>query len=217
MKPVNALATVIFGLTVVAFFVGLWADLPWLRLASKPVPVLLLAGLVLGRDRSLYGVLIGIGLLLSVAGDVLLEIPADLFVFGLGAFLLAHLAYIGAAVSASRRAEPLRALPFVLWCGGVYVWLLPQMGDLAVPVGIYVSVIGIMLWRMAARVDGTDRMATVAFVGALAFALSDSIIAVRKFSGDFTGAREAIMVLYWAGQVGIAGSVLWATGRDPQD
>ncbi len=79
------------------------------------------------------------------------------------------------------------------------------MGGLAVPVGVYVVVICAMLWRMAARADGST-LTTLALVGAVSFAVSDSVIAVRKFNGDFTGAREIIMALYWLGQLGIAAS-----------
>ena len=43
-------------------------------------------------------------LVLSLAGDVFLMLPKDLFVFGLGAFLLGHLAYIvGLHVDGRRR------------------------------------------------------------------------------------------------------------------
>lgn len=42
------------------------------------------------------------GLVLSLLGDVLLMLPTDLFAFGLGAFLLAHLCYISAFLGESR-------------------------------------------------------------------------------------------------------------------
>jgi alkenylglycerophosphocholine hydrolase len=191
-----------------AFLVGIWIDDGALRLMAKPVPVLALLGWVLAHRRTPYALLVSAGLALSVLGDILLEVPLDLFVGGLLAFLVAHLAYIAAALLDTRAFAPLRAIPFVVWCGGVYVWLLPGMGDLAIPVAVYVTVIGLMLWRMAARAGPGRPDAWIALAGAVAFALSDSLIAVSRFGGPFPGAREAIILLYWAGQVGIAASVL---------
>jgi len=220
MRPLPLALLTIAALAVAVFFAGLWTDTLVLRLAVKPIPALCLVGWVLTARPGRYAQLVAAGLGLSAIGDLLLEIPADLFVFGLGAFLLAHLAYIGAALTDARAPQLLRLIPFALWCGGLYLWLLPGMEGLAVPVGIYVVVICAMLWRMAARADGS-LATTLALIGAISFAISDSIIAVRKFDGDFTGARELIMVLYWAGQLGIAASAA-RTGRptperrDPQ-
>lgn len=207
MRPAPAALLALAALAAAAFFVGLWWDEVALRLVVKPIPALCLLGWVLASRPGRYGALVAVGLGLSAVGDLLLEIPADLFVFGLLAFLVAHLAYIGATLTDSRRLALARALPFVAWCGALYAWLLPGMGGMAVPVGVYVLVICAMLWRMAARADGS-LPTTLAVAGAISFAVSDSVIAIRKFDGDFTGARETIMALYWLGQLGIAGSAV---------
>lgn len=206
-RLVDGFLAIVALAAVAAFLWGVWTDDVTLRLATKPVPVACATAFVLLHGRHVYALLVALGLVLSIAGDVLLEIPANLFVPGLIAFLLAHVAYIAAAVSDSRRLALVRALPFVLWCGGVYGVLFSGMGDLAIPVAVYVTVICAMLWRMAATAD--TRPATwLALGGAVAFALSDSLIAVRKFGGEFVGAREAIILLYWGGQAAIATSTL---------
>ncbi|MFK7929985.1 MAG: lysoplasmalogenase [Myxococcota bacterium] len=198
---------ILAGLTTALFFAGLWLDIVELRLLSKPFPVLALA-LWVGLNRpDRTGVAILVGLVLSAVGDLLLEIPANLFVYGLLAFLCAHVAYIVGAVMHSRTLAPWVALPIAAYCVGVYVWLQPNMGELSVPVAVYVTVIGLMLWRMAARIDGTP-WTTLALLGAVSFALSDSIIAVRKFYAEFPGVRECIMVTYWLGQALIAASAI---------
>jgi alkenylglycerophosphocholine/alkenylglycerophosphoethanolamine hydrolase len=204
--PTAILALIGLG-AVAAFMVGFWTDDITLRLVAKPLPVICMLVWTGLHGRSVYSWLIAAGLALSLAGDMFLEVQADLFLFGLIAFLLAHLGYIGAAVSDTRKLAPLRALPFAIWVVGLYLWLLPGMHDLALPVAVYVTVIGVMLWRMAARTD--HRPSTwLALAGAMSFAFSDSIIAFRKFDGDFTGAREAIMMLYWLGQLGISASIV---------
>ena len=196
--------------SIVGFLIGLWTDDVALRLATKPVPVLVALLVTAGRAHGAFAWWVVGGLSISILGDVLLEIPADLFVFGLGAFLLAHVAFIGAALSDERRLKPWLAIPFVLWCGGAYAALFSGMGDLAAPVAVYVTVIATMMWRMAARVDGTLG-AWLGVGGALVFAASDTVIAIRKFGVPFSGDNEVIILTYWIGQAGIAASAVLAS------
>jgi len=76
-----------------AFFFALATDRPGLRAWTKPVPVLCLAAWVGMRRPGATGRLVTAGLILSAAGDVLLEL--GLFLPGLLAFLTAHLGYVG--------------------------------------------------------------------------------------------------------------------------
>ncbi|TVQ87411.1 MAG: lysoplasmalogenase [Deltaproteobacteria bacterium] len=209
LRPNTLLLSILGSAAIAGFFYGLWTDWVELRIAIKHIPVLCMLAWVWLARPTRYGVWIAVGLGLSSLGDLLLELPIDLFVYGLIAFLLAHLAYIAAALDEWPPLRPLHALPFVAWCVGLYLWLLPSMDDLAVPVAVYVVVICTMLWRMAARADASA-LTTLALVGAISFAASDSLIAVRKFSSDFAGAREAIMILYWLGQLLLATSAVLA-------
>jgi uncharacterized membrane protein YhhN len=61
----------------------------------------------------------------------------------------------------------------------------------------------------------------LAAVGAILFGLSDTLIAIERFRTPLPGAPFAIIVLYWAGQAGIAASAPCARrpirpGTDPQ-
>ena len=74
---------------------GQMADSYWLRMVTKPIPVLVLAYWVSTlRVKGPYQLAILIGLLLSALGDILLEMSDTTFLFGLVAFLLGHVAYI---------------------------------------------------------------------------------------------------------------------------
>ena len=137
-------------LAVCCFFVGLWMDLLWLRLVSKPVPVLALMVWIRKTAISGYANAVLLGLGFSICGDILLEVPTNLFVQGLGAFLLDHLCYIYAFWGQCKAYKPLWSIPFVVWCGGMYWWMLPGLGNLLIPVGAYVGVIATMLWRAGA-------------------------------------------------------------------
>ena len=189
------------------FLFGLWFDLIWLRLLCKPVPILGLIYFVLASRSDRYGTAIVVGLSLSLVGDILLELPFNLFVWGLGAFFLAHLAYIFAFFSRTREFSLIWAVPFVIWCGTILFWISPKLGNLALPVTVYVTVIAVMLWRATVVTSAGLAGARFALVGAVFFAVSDSCIAINKFMYTFEGARTLIIVTYWVGQLGIAYSV----------
>jgi len=58
--------------------------------------------------------------------------------------------------------------------------------------------------RAAARVRAGDRAAWFGLAGALLFGCSDSLLALDRFRGPLSGVDYAIMLSYWAGQLGIA-------------
>ena len=81
-----------------------------LSLLTKGIPVIALLLWLRQAPAGTYRRWIVVGLVFSLAGDILLDWPGDLFVFGLGAFLLGHLAYLRAYCSDSRQP----ALPALL-------------------------------------------------------------------------------------------------------
>lgn len=193
-------ATYLYGLTVHATL---------LCLLVKPMPVLALLGWLHDAPPSDYRRWISLGLIFSLVGDVLLAWPGDLFVFGLGAFLLAHLAYLKAYLSDCRRPA-LLPLALALGIGAVLLGILVSngLGPLLVPVIVYGLAISAMLWRALARL-GTSvpkRSAWLAAAGALAFVFSDSLIGINRFVQPFHAAPYLIIVSYWLGQWGITAS-----------
>jgi alkenylglycerophosphocholine/alkenylglycerophosphoethanolamine hydrolase len=205
-----ALAWFAFAFAV-AYFAGLWLELPWLRLVAKPVPAIVLGLWVTGRGRGVISRGVAFGLALSAAGDVLLEL--GLFVPGLLAFLTAHVAYTAAFVAARPRLLPARAVPFIAYGVAVFLALRDGLGPMTGPVGLYVVVICTMIWRAAARVADPASPAAeqwLGLAGALAFAASDTLIAFDRFHAPIRGASLPIMALYWLGQWSIA-----ASAREP--
>ncbi|MGA8135364.1 MULTISPECIES: lysoplasmalogenase [Pseudomonas] len=192
-----------------AFLYGVSIELPMLCLLTKPVPVLVLLGWLHDAPVTDYRRWIGLGLIFSLLGDVLLAWPGDLFVFGLGAFLVAHLAYLKAYLGDCRRLAPLPLLLALLIGAGLLGILMSKgLGDLLIPVTVYALAISAMLWRALARL-GTDvpkRSALLAAAGALTFAFSDSLIGIDRFVVKFAAAPYLIIIAYWLGQWGIAAS-----------
>jgi uncharacterized membrane protein YhhN len=200
----------------VTFLYGVSTHAALLCLLVKPLPVLALLGWLHDAPPSDYRRWISLGLIFSLLGDVLLAWPGDLFVFGLGAFLVAHLAYLKAYLSDCKRLAIL-PLALALGVGAVLLGMLISsgLGPLLVPVIVYGTAISAMLWRALARL-GTDvpkRSALLAASGALAFVFSDSVIGIDRFVAPFHAAPYVIILSYWLGQWGIAASAFSQSKR----
>jgi alkenylglycerophosphocholine/alkenylglycerophosphoethanolamine hydrolase len=168
--------------------------------------VLFLTLWVLGAPASAYRLRLAAGLALSLVGDVLIEVA---FVAGLAAFLLAHLAYTAAFLADTKRPHLLRAVPIAAYGVAVTAWLWRGLGGLRPAVMAYVIAICAMVWRAAARVgrSGVPRPGEgAALGGAILFALSDTLIAFDRFHARIPGVGLPVILLYWAGQLGIAAS-----------
>ena len=200
----------------VTFLYGVSTHAALLCLLVKPLPVLALLGWLHDAPPSDYRRWISLGLIFSLIGDVLLAWPGDLFVFGLGAFLVAHLAYLKAYLSDCRR---LALLPLILALsvGAVLLGILigSGLGPLTVPVIVYGTAISAMVWRALARLgsDVPQRSALLAAGGAVAFVFSDSVIGINRFVSPFNAAPYIIILSYWLGQWGIAASAFSQSKR----
>ena len=200
----------------VAYLYGVSMQATLLCLLSKPVPVLALLGWLQDAPASPYRRWISIGLLFSLLGDILLAWPVDLFVFGLGAFLVAHLAYLKAYLVDCRRLALLPlALALLAGVSLFSVMAAKGLGDLLIPVAVYALAISAMLWRALARLGShvPKRSAWLAAAGALAFVVSDSLIGIDRFVLPFGAAPYLIILCYWIGQWGIAASVFSQSKR----
>ncbi|EXF92441.1 membrane protein [Pseudomonas fluorescens HK44] len=193
----------------VTFLYGVSVHAALLCLLVKPLPVLALLGWLHDAPPNDYRRWISLGLMFSLLGDVLLAWPGDLFVFGLGAFLVAHLVYLKAYLSDCRRLA-LGPLIFALGVGAVLLGILIShgLGPLLVPVIVYGVAISAMLWRALARLgsDVPKRSALLAAGGALAFVFSDSVIGISRFVVPFEAGPYVIILSYWLGQWGITAS-----------
>ncbi len=192
------------------YVVGLSSLPPALLMLVKPLPVAILAWLVFIERPDVYGRRTVAGLVLSAVGDALLVTDAH-FLAGLAAFLVAHLAYTFAFLSDERRLRAERALPFVVWLLAARLYLQPNLYGMSGPVTVYMLAIGVMMWRAAARVGRKGAPTPAewsALAGAALFGLSDTILAINRFRVPLPRADDLVILLYWAGQYGIARSAL---------
>ncbi len=213
----KVLAVIAMAAAVLYLVAARLDDAYWVRMVTKPIPVLMLALWVSGlRVKGRYQLAIMIGLLLSALGDILLEYSEATFLVGLIAFLAGHIAYIAAFLQDTRKLYPFYgaaayiygffALGFLLTTG--------NLGGMLIPVQMYVLVITTMLWRAACRLDVPQVprfSAWAGLVGAVFFVLSDTVLAFRLFETPIQLGGAAVMVTYWLGQFGIALSA-WRRG-----
>jgi uncharacterized membrane protein YhhN len=141
-------------------------------------------------------------LVLALAGDVFLMVPRDLFLAGLGAFLLAHVAYaVGLTLAGLSLAGAAAGLAMVaVVCATVGRRLVAGVRArepaLGVPVVAYMGVISTMV--VCACGTGDPR----AIAGALLFYASDALIGWGRFVSEHGRSGDlAVIVTYHAGQI----------------
>jgi uncharacterized membrane protein YhhN len=213
-------ALLVIGLiAAVVYIISLWINLPLLGLITKGIPVLCLIVWLVSMPHDL----IMTGLIVSLVGDLVMQWNSSLFLPGLLIFLVAQLIYIAAFFGISRRGSGVRLLPFVAWGLIAFLILNPYLGDLLLPVAVYIIAIVTMMWRAAAMVGARGKSQTfdlAALLGAISFGLSDTLLAFNRFiwhdTLTFFNINEAapfistlVIILYWLGQWGIALSAGW--------
>ncbi len=209
-RPLSLMVAALGFVWVIVFFC-----VPEMRVLAKPIPALCLAALcVMARSR-VYGVLTASGLVGCAFGDILLGWADPGFLLGMGAFLLGHVLFVAAFVTAERRLRPLWALPFAAWGVAAFVPLLPNLGSMILPVAAYVVVIAAMMWRAFATAE-RDSLTWLAPIGAVSFGLSDTVLAFARWDVPFPVPQEAVMPLYWLGLLLIALAALVRPAAQPQ-
>jgi uncharacterized membrane protein YhhN len=162
-----------------------------------------------GAFASLYGRLVLAGLALSWCGDMFLTSQArEAFLAGLGAFLLAHVAYLAAFTTRGldRRWLFVAAVPIAITAVFVGTWLGPYTPpDMAIPVRTYIVVISLMV-VFAVATHGASR-AWLIVGGAIAFYLSDLSVASLRLVQTEYATYVVGLPLYYGAQVCLALSV----------
>jgi len=188
---------ILYVLSAIVFVAAYYNENYVLTSITKPIPVLLLV-ILIGKN-SFYNKLITIGLVFSLAGDILLMKTVNLFLFGLVSFLIAHVFYIIAFVKGKIQLSLLSSLPFYAYGLAIFVFLKSSLNDMMIPVAFYILIITTMLWRSFVQRNSSP-MAKWAFIGALFFTISDSMIAIYRFYEPFFLDRFFTIASYWTAQ-----------------
>lgn len=176
----------------------------------KPLTMIFIiaAVLIYGEKKSSFTRTILAGLIFSLFGDVFL-IPKDYFLYGLISFLIAHIFYTAAFYREGRgRFNPLSLTSFIFGLLIILTVYKDISQSLKIPVIIYATAISLMLcFAMNLYLTKKNSRALFAFAGAFLFVISDSILAVNKFTYEFYLSKLLILSTYFAAQYLIARSV----------
>ena len=164
--------------------------------AIKAIPAISLAALAFIAVTGLRGKLLFTSLLFCAAADIALELRMEMsFIIGLGLFLFAHILFI-ATFSRDLKAQKSKLSIIILLA--VYAIMMgfvltPQLQEMAIPVYIYLMAITLMGIFAALRASEND----FTLYGAIAFIVSDSILAINKFMMPVPAADYLIMITYY--------------------
>jgi uncharacterized membrane protein YhhN len=150
-------------------------------------------------------------LIFSIGGDIFLILKSiqQFFLYGLISFLIGHFFYIIAFSIQKPHFRPtMYALPLFIFAAGMVSFLFPHLGNMTVPVVIYMLVLFGMAFQAINRWKACpEPKTTLAAIGAVLFVLSDSILAVNRFYHPFALASLCVMVTYFTAQYLFARSV----------
>ncbi len=163
----------------------------------------------------------GIALVFSLIGDILLMLNPRYFMGGLGAFLLAHIAYL---VGFNRSPAPLSwgviLVAVLVGISAARAFRLLQPGILRVPRGKrFLSAVGayglsLTLMLLSAlltlfRAEWAKLPALLVSTGAMLFFISDTTLAFDRFVRKIKHGQSYVHLTYHLGQLGIiTGAVL---------
>lgn len=182
-----------------------------LQVIAKPLlmPVLLAWFYLETRKLDRTGNLILGALFFSWIGDVALLLDSrygSFFIYGLIAFLLAHICYIAYFYRARKlngvnNFKPFASLLILAYMTIFYITVHPFLGVMKVPVLIYAVIITLMLLASIHAFDlHTQRFGVISVAGTLIFAVSDSTLAINRFVLPFEYAPFFIMLTYGVAQ-----------------
>jgi len=209
----HSLFTIIFLIILGANFLAEFNLVDGLRMFVKPLICISLA-IYLVRNAKMsagFNRLILAALVMSLFGDCfLLFAGGDIyfFVYGLVAFLVAHVLY-SLAFFRDFKNDPQASKVFghlMFFVMGVfslsfYSWIRDYLNDLRIPVMAYMFIISIMAILAGYRYRRVNLLSfRLIYFGAICFVISDSLLAYNKFVEPFPYSGIAIMGTYMLAQ-----------------
>ena len=171
----------------------------------KPLTMVALVCVALALDPTSDAArwLLVVGLVLSMAGDIFLMLPADLFVPGLASFLLAHIFYVVALAALGISPGGVLTGLAIAGVAAIVVGRRIVGGAAASDAALRLPVIAYMaaISAMVTFAFGTGLVFAV--VGALLFFVSDAVLGWTRFVSQFPRSRSVVMVSYHLGQMGL--------------
>jgi uncharacterized membrane protein YhhN len=169
---------------------------------TKIVPIVLLLIFSWRAVPSTSRNFVQLGLLLSMAGDVLLEWQNTMA--GVAIFVVVMLLYSVYFTLQNRQFKVWLLSLYIVISAGIYIALFPALGEMKISGAIYQIVICVMLWRVSAMINSQNvsgYRGWFAFLGALGIALNGILYAVNLYLFEVN--RDFVIQLYYFGQLGV--------------
>jgi uncharacterized membrane protein YhhN len=194
---------------VACLLVAVRRDSTTMRWVTKPAAsaVFVAFGLIRADFNSVFDLWIVVGLVLGMAGDVLL-IDRRTFRWGLLAFLAGHIAYIVAFDRAQTWSSwsLIVGAPLVVAAAAAMRWLWPHASSMRGAVVAYILVISLMAWGgIALSLGGV--LPPIVGIGATLFFLSDLAVARHRFIKEEFINRALGLPAYFAAQMLLAAAI----------
>ena len=157
------------------------------------------------------------GLVFSSFGYIFLDVNrSQFFIYGLGSFLTAHIFYmicfaplsnIFSSSNPQFKSQLLATLGFLVFGLVMFSYIRPGLGELFLPVLIYMSVL--MLMGVFALLSKKSNLWLI--LGGVSFIISDSIIGIDKFYLPIPNAGILIMLSYYFAQFSLVRGMFFVT------
>ena len=213
MKPTKIILHLIFLAIAAMVLIGTFTENPWMNYPVKPLIMAWIATYFLLMTRPQpYRWLVVLAFFFSWTGDILLMLAwkSDLLFFaGVGSFFLSQLTYIQVfrqfGCSKGRGfilRNPLWLIPFLAYLAGIYFYLAPDIEGIMKPI---IALYAISLMSMAIAALNRKGLVvagsfSILFAGSLFFMLSDSLLAINKFSAPLPHSGFLVLSTYMLAQ-----------------
>lgn len=207
----NAVFFKIYIVFSILYLIVLFTGHANLDLYLKPALIPLLGFGVYFHPKFLSRRILLNALIFSWIGDVILifaDIAEIYFILGLVSFLIAHITYcvlfnkqIIGEIQINKVLFGLGSLVIAFYLTAIILVLMPNLGDLKIPVIVYAAVISTMLlFAFNGYLIWKKPGALYIFLGAITFVISDSILAFDKFHAPIEKSSFFIMLSYLVAQ-----------------
>jgi len=194
-------ATTLFIIVSLLDVLGIILGKDYLRLFFKPliIPALLLMYTLQETFKNKWYIA---ALFFSFLGDTFLLFSGkQYFMFGLGAFLLAHVCFIKMVLQKLGKAATVHLLLsfaiFSSFLTGLLLVLKGHLGVMSIPVKIYGIVItGFGALSLANYLQHKTKASLILFIGVAVFISSDSMLAINKFYMPYKYLSLMVMITY---------------------
>lgn len=213
-------ATLITGFYIIIAIINIYTGISGnleLNQLSKAIlmPNLLFLLFTLANGQvTLPRLILGLGLIFSWGGDILLSFQTEeiYFLGGLGMFLCAQLSYAFVMNKSSFQKLSFsfkKLLPVFAYALILMFFIIPKAGNMILPILAYAFCIFLMLSIARLREGFTNSKSfQYTMIGAALFVLSDSVIAINKFVIEVPFASAWIMSTYIVAQYLIVKGIL---------